>query len=84
MIFLLLFLNIEIDLNSIVYINYYSRSTNVFRSVLWDMLSIQSKFVLREIGSNLDKNHHVFFLMYLIEIFKELKPEYYCAETIKL
>ena len=41
------------------------------------MLSTQCKFVLTKIGANLDKEHHVFYLLSLIQIFKELYPEYF-------
>lgn len=41
------------------------------------MLCRQSKFVLKKIGANLDEEHQVFYLSYLIQIFKQLHPEYF-------
>ena len=35
----------------------------------------QTCFILKEVGSNLDKNHIVFTVKILFEIFKEIRPE---------
>ena len=35
----------------------------------------QTCFILKEIGSNLDKKHIVFTVKILFEIFKEIRPE---------
>ena len=38
-------------------------------------LDSQTCFILKEVGSNLDKNHIVFTVKILFEIFKEIRPE---------
>ena len=40
-------------------------------------------FEIKEVGKNLDKEHQVFNLMYLIEIFKEFYPEEFEVKKAK-
>ena len=47
------------------------------------MVESQSCFELKEVGKNLDKEHPVFNLMYLIDIFKEFYPEEFVVKKSK-
>ena len=47
------------------------------------MVESQYCFEIKEVGKNLDKEHQVFNLMYLIEIFKEFYPEEFEVKKAK-
>ena len=47
------------------------------------MVESQYCFEIKEVGKNLDKEHQVFNLMYLIEIFKEFYPEEFKVKKAK-
>ena len=47
------------------------------------MVERQYCFEIKEVGKNLDKEHPVFNLMYLIEIFKEFYPEEFEVKKAK-
>ena len=46
------------------------------------MPDAQAIYVIKEVGRNLDKDHHVFYISYLIEIFAELHPEYFVDNRV--
>ena len=41
--------------------------------------SYQSYYALRNPGDNIDKTHELYTLVYLVEIFKELYPSFFCG-----
>ena len=46
------------------------------------MVSTQSKYILLMVGRNVDEKHLAFFLAFLIDIFKELHPNYFIPNSI--
>ena len=46
------------------------------------MPDAQAIYVIKEVGRNLDNDHHVFYISYLIEIFAELHPEYFVDNRV--
>ena len=47
------------------------------------MVGSQSCFELKEVAKNLDKEHPVFNLMYLVNIFKEFYPKDFVVKKSK-
>ena len=46
------------------------------------MVSTQSKYILLMVGRNVDEKHLAFFLAFLIDIFKELNPNYFIPNSV--